>query len=238
MYFNSLKIMRYLRTFLVMIYVVLIILLLLRSCNNEATNDTLSFRTVDGQSYNALPDCDLDVYVNGEVLSHPDNSGNGIFGINGLSNGDVITIIASKDGYETNNYTVNEAVVGSLLGVAHIDIPLRREVLPCNAKNEGRSNVDANSVFGPISYDMGVSKGHFDFIYETGGSCPDCIEIYNHGAGENPLSGAMIFSSGMVATGTQRCETLEFSNGNIVSVVVTTGYKSSSMWNYEISCPY
>ena len=239
--------MRFLRILLVSVYVVLIILVLLgvskcSSDDNETPNtvyvvkNTLVFRTIDAATGTILPDCGLTVIVNNSRLAEPDNSGNGVFRVEGLANSDVITILASKDGYGVNNYTVNNAVVGQLLGNALINIPLSAELEPCNASAEAKDDVDAFSVYGPVSYNMGVREGRFDLTYNTGSNCSDCIDIYNHEPGQVPTSGVKIFTTGQVAEA--KTKTIQFNHGSVISIVVTTGNDDDSYWKYEISCPY
>ena len=257
--------MRFLRILLGSVYVVLLVLILLGlskcSCSGRDTapvpprgierndtvfrhdtvyvvNNTLVFRTVDAATGLILPDCDLTVLVNDLRLADPNNSGNGAFRVEGLANSDVITIVASKDGYGVNNYTVNNAVVGQLLASTLVDIPLRGELEPCNASAEGKDDVDAFSVYGPVSYNMGVREGRFDLTYNTGGTCSDCIDIYNHEPGQVPTSGVKIFSTGQVAEAQTKTKTIQFNHGSVISIVVTTGDDDGSYWKYEISCPY
>lgn len=108
---------------------------------------------------------------------------------------------------------------------------------PCNAGASGRRDVDANTVSEPVSYNMGVKKGRFSITYETGSSCEDQIDMYNHNPGEDWHNGTHIFSSGMVATNGMVTEEVNFSSGSVVTIIVTTGPESGSIWNYKLSCP-
>ncbi len=109
---------------------------------------------------------------------------------------------------------------------------------PCDAGAEGQKNVKAYTVSTPISYNMGTDRGVFEITYETGDACPDQIDIYNHKPGENWKDGTLIFSSGMKTTPTiPVTESVSFSNGSVVTVIVTTGQNDGSLWNYQLSCP-
>lgn len=109
---------------------------------------------------------------------------------------------------------------------------------PCNAGAFGRQDVAANTVSEPMSYNMGVTKGSFTIKYETGSTCADQIDLYNHNPGEDWYRGKLIFSSGMVATNGIVTEDVNFSNGSVVTIVVTTGPDNGSLWNYQLSCPH
>lgn len=109
---------------------------------------------------------------------------------------------------------------------------------PCDAGAKGQSGVSAHTVSPPVSYNMGVDHGVFEVTYETGSSCPDKIDIYNHKPGENWKNGVLIFTSGMKTTPSNPItERVSFSNGSEVTVIVTTGSEDGSMWEYQLSCP-
>lgn len=199
----------------------------------------LTFRTIEGDTGDILPDCDLKVSATVTHASSPTNSGSGTFAVKNLFAGERISITASKDEYGTNSSKVNNAKVIDLMKApqSRRDIPLMIELPPCNASQEGKNNVSAGSVFGPVSYNVGQTSGTFELLYETGSTCSDCIDVYNHTSKEDYNVRPPIFSTGQIITNGPMSRAITFSNGTVITIVVTTGPKDDSMWNYHISCP-
>lgn len=199
----------------------------------------LMFRTLDAETMSELPDCSLQIITTKSNVSSPINSGRGRFLVQGLYLDESITIVASKSGYGVNDVTVRDILVSELLAAdqSKRDIPLKEDMLPCNAGESGLDNVDAYTVSVPQSYNMGTVSGTFEIIYETGNACEDCIDLYNHNPGENYTDGVKVFSSGMVTTNGLERATVRFSYGSVITAVVTTGSSSGSMWSYRLSCP-
>ncbi len=201
---------------------------------------SLTFKTVE-EDGSLVPNCTLNITATSSGASNPKISGTGEFTIPNLLGTDILTIISSKAGYETNSTTINCREVMSLLCSANphdFEIPMKRYLPPCDAGNQGQNEVKAGSVSQPQSYNMGANHGTFDIIYDTGTNCPDCIDIYNHKLGDSYLSGHKIWSSGQVVTGSPRKASISFSYGSVITVVVTTGPSDGSLWNYHITCPY
>lgn len=200
----------------------------------------LTFRTIDGETNELLPQCSLSISTSKSNITQPTSSGNGVFTIKNVFVGENITIVASKTGYSTNSDKVRNAEVLELMNATQDrrDIPLFVVLPPCDAGDQGQNDVKAGTVSQPQSYNMGANHGTFDITYDTGTSCTDCIDIYNHKPGEDYLSGHKIWSSGQVATGNPQRATVSFSYGSVITVVVTTGPSDGSLWNYHITCPY
>ncbi len=78
---------------------------------------TLDFRTVeideDDRLTGELPDCDLEIIVDGEKVA-PTNSGTGSFSVVNLRLTSTISIIASKPEYNTNDTKIQNRNVGEL----------------------------------------------------------------------------------------------------------------------------
>jgi len=92
---------------------------------------TLKFRDVDGSM--GVPGAENKIYVNGNLIPQSIYSdGNGYFSIAGIKADDVISIVASKPGYETNDYTIKNKKVSDLLNAPQNkrDIPLRKKQQP------------------------------------------------------------------------------------------------------------
>ncbi|MCM1519534.1 MAG: hypothetical protein NC098_01975 [Lachnoclostridium sp.] len=197
----------------------------------------LTFRTLVAGTSNLLPGCTLRIVDSEGTIHKPDNSGSGEFTVKGLSYDVNISIVASKSGYEPNDYSVSDKNVKYLSTAPQRerDIPLAVKLPPCDASGSGVNNVKAGTVSAPASYNMGKDSGTFNFAYETGTTCPDRIDIYNHRPGE-PY-GSPIWSSGMVAVSSKTTVSIPFNKGSVITVIVTTGPEDGSMWEYHIDCP-
>lgn len=222
----------------------LLLLLLLplcctRGCSDAVRMADVEFRTVVYGTGELLPDCDL-LITDSEGNSYkPENSGNGEFVVKDVPLKTSLSIIAMKDGYATNDYTIDDVPARHLLQAPQHqrDIPLMRPLPPCDATGSGENNADAGSVSPPLSYNMGVDSGTFDLRYATGGACPDSIEVYNHAMGEDYDARAPIWTSRMQATGGFLSADIAFSHGSVITIVVITGPSSGSYWEYHIDCP-
>lgn len=197
----------------------------------------LTFRTVIAGTQTLLPNCELYIFDSNDNNYKPDNSGNGVFELKGVPLDAEISIIATKDRYGENDYTIDHLNVAYLMQApqSERDIPLVEGLEPCNASNSGASDVQAGTISQPQSYNMGQKDGIFDLSWSNGGSCPDKIDVYNHEPGESYNQRLPIFSTGMTAgDGTA---SIRFSNGSVITIVVTTGPSDGSSWVYELGCP-
>ncbi len=200
---------------------------------------SLTFKTVDAGNGTLVPGCTLRITATVSGANKPTNSGSGEFDVPRLMEMDDLTIISSKIGYETNSTKINRCHVAKLMrskDPRDFEIPMK--MTPCDASAQDKGNQEAGTVSAPQSYNMGTDHGTFDIIYDTGTNCSDCIDIYNHKPGESYHSAHKIWSSGQVATGTEKKESVLFSYGSVITIIVTTGPKDGSFWNYRITCPY
>lgn len=197
----------------------------------------LDFRTLIGGTTQLLPGCTLQIYDTDGNTYTPTNSGNGEFTVKNVPYNAVMTIVASKNGYEPNDYSVNRQKVSYLMQAPQDkrDIPLMEGLEPCNASASGRTDVNAYSVSAPVSYNMGKTAGSFTMSWDNGGACPDKIDVYNHKPGEAYNTRGPIDTTGM--TSGVGSKTIHFSHGSVITIVVTTGPKDGSSWEYSISCP-
>ena len=62
----------------------------------------LTFRTIDGETGELLPQCTLSFSSSISSINSPTSSGNGTFTIKNLYVGEIISIVASKNDYTTN----------------------------------------------------------------------------------------------------------------------------------------
>ena len=198
------------------------------------------FRTIEGETGEILPDCSLKIFATISGVNTPTNSGDGNFIVNNVRLDEKISIVASKKGFTTNSDKIrNENIIDLVYANQEKrDIPLFIALPPCDAGSNGESDLKAGTVSIPKSYNMGTNSGVFDITYETGSSCPDCIDIYNHKPSENYKLGSLIFTTGQVATDGEKTSIVRFDKGSVITVVVTTGDQDGSIWEYHISCPY
>ena len=199
----------------------------------------LAFRTIDEETDGLLPECTLSISCTRSNIKKPSSSGNGIFTVKNLFIGESISITASKTDYGANSSKIRNAKVIELMNASQErrDIPLNIELSPCDAGASGKNDVKAGTVSTPQSYNMGMNSGSFKITYDTQTACSDQIQIYNHKPGENPTLGKLIFDTGQVVTNGNTKETVWFSNGSVITIVVTTGPSDGSGWSYHISCP-
>lgn len=205
----------------------------------EPVKTDLKFRTIDGELNTLLPQCALSISTSCSNVQEPSSSENGEFVVEDVFLTEDISIVASKSEYTTNADKIRNAKVFDLMNAPQEerDIPLFIQLPPCDAGAEGTSDVAAGTVSRPYSYNMGTLKGTFEITFDTGNNCSDCIDIYNHHSNEDYRSGVKIFSTGQVATNGDITVKVPFSNGSVITVIVTTGPDDGSLWNYNISCP-
>lgn len=197
----------------------------------------ITFRTIIAGTQTLLPNCELYIYDSNDNNYKPDNSGNGEFVLKGVPLDAEISIIATKDRYGENDYTIDHLKVAYLIQAPQNerDIPLVEGLEPCNASNSGASDVKAGTVSQPQSYNMGRKHGIFDLSWSNGGSCPDKIDVYNHEPGESYNLRSPIFTTGMTAG--DGASSIRFSNGSVITIVVITGPSDGSSWEYKLGCP-
>lgn len=197
----------------------------------------LQFRTLISGTQTLLPDCSLLIYDSEDNKYNPINSGNGEFTLHNVPCEANIFIVATKDGYEDNEYSVRNKNVKylSTAGQSERDIPMTVLLPPCNGGSQGESGLKAGHVSAPISYNMGVDHGTFELSYNTGSSQKDKIDIYNHELGES-YGSKPIWTSGMVATDGTETVRIPFNNGSVITIIVTTG-DDNSVWDYKVNCP-
>ena len=197
----------------------------------------LTFRTIIAGTQTLLPDCSLWIYDSEDNNYKPDNSDNGEFILHNVPLNANIFIIATKDGYEDNEYSVRNKNVKYLSAAnqSERDIPMTVMLPPCNGGTQSETGLKAGHVSAPVSYNMGIDHGKFEFSYNTGSSQKDKIDIYNHEMGET-FDGSPIWTSGMVATDGTRNVNIPFNKGSVITIIVTTG-DDGSVWDYKVNCP-
>lgn len=145
----------------------------------------LAFRTLEmsGNTIGEeLPDCDLVVTVDGKRVD-PTNSGTGTFTVPQLRLSSDISIVASKEYYETNDTKVRHRNVGYLYNASQDerDIPLKIE-RECGDYYTSKI-FDQSIRIVIIPHFIGQSFGKFKFMFRTR-NVGDEIEVWNCKASE------------------------------------------------------
>lgn len=186
---------------------------------------TLTFRTIIESSGQLLPNCNISIETSKSGVSTPTNSGNGVFEVSGLFPDEKITIISSKEGYETNDYTINNYLVSDLMYAPNDwrDIPMDKELLPCDGGATVDPNIDGS--YHQRTYSMGMQSGHttVDISFD---SAPDFITIY-----DGPDTTGRVLLPKKEYT-FKHSFPINFTKGCITVVV-----EGSSFRNYTVHCP-
>lgn len=196
-------------------------------CKNEpCVVGPLVFRTIVADTDILLPHCDLTITDSDGKIYLPSESGNGEFVIDNLPDDAVLTITSEKDGFQTNDYSVNHVRAGNLRRGSQSgrDIPMKPQMMPCDAGvTIDRARVGDHHT---RTYDLGRKSGTTTISLDFN-SKADTITVYD---GPN-ISCPVILPA---TTFTYRnIVPITFSNGCIT--VVMSG--SSPMWNYTVQCP-
>ena len=189
---------------------------------------SLTFRTIEKESGELLPNCNLSISASLSGVHLPTNSGVGEFIVNGLRHGDRISIVASKTNYTTNRDKVNNASADELLTAdqSQRDIPLSIDLPPCDGGNKF-DKVKAGIENVIRSYNMGQRRGTFVLEIDAY-SITDHFKVYDGPDTSCPV----LFDSDVT---NKQTVTLTFSQ-SIVTIEATTVDENSS-WNYIPHCP-
>ena len=208
---------------------------------------SLKFKDTDG--HRGLAGVRNDIYVNGKKLPHPIfSNANGYFTVSGIKPDDKISIIASKPGYETNDYTVKNIKAADLQKADQNrrTIPLRKKqqptpppppppnpnpqpgpppnthVFPCEAPQESGGQGITTKV-----HSIGNSK-RFTITWDMY-NVPDQLIVYC-GTGS---AKKQIFSTRGAVSGRGRA-TL-YCKQNYITVKII-GQQSGTQWEYQMQC--
>lgn len=187
----------------------------------------LTFRTVEEVGGKVLPGCQLSIRTTQSGVVKPTNSGNGVFTVSGLIPTEKISIVASKAGYETNDYTICNDLVSALLQAPseRRDIPLEIKSEPCN----GGSVVPKTGLRHQQTYNMGQESGKASIWTDFKG-VPDRLLVYDGPDTSYPC---------LIDKNIPQYDLVEFDfhNRYITVVVITSPTDSSSNWEYKVNCP-
>ena len=211
---------------------------------------SLDFRTLDG-NFDPMPlleNCDLTVTIDGQ-RAQPENSGNGCFTVYNVPLVSTVSIVASKNGYNTNDRSVRN-VQGLVLFNApqsQRDIPLDID-RQCGNKYKSIGNTDESQPLFMFPHIMGQPSGRFKFMFDTY-DVGDAFEVWNCKMEEvGPANiGKRIYEwkeaiSGDGFNGGVTTEWLEFRSGAYITVVVKRNVDAIAQGNrsnfeYVICCP-
>lgn len=190
----------------------------------------LTFKTVIESTGALLPDCQLTITTTKSRVTEPRTTGNGVFTVDGLLPSEKISIVSVKQGYETNDYTINEYLVSDLFYAPEKwrEIPMDKEMLPC----DGGSIVPkkGNEKIHTQSYNLGQPSGHASITLDFKGF-EDFISVYD---GPDTTYPCLIRRMGI-----PNKDYLQFAfhNGCITVVVETGPEGDNSNWEYQVNCP-
>lgn len=190
----------------------------------------LKFRTLVAGTQDLLPDCSLWIYDSDDNNYKPDNSGNGEFVLKNVPLDAIISIIAFKDGYSENDYTISRVLVSNLLQSAQFerDIPLSNEILPCDGGSIVPKN--GNEKIHTQTYSLGRKTGRTSISVDFKGFV-DYISVYD---GPDTTYPCLINHKGIPEKDYLQ---FDFHNGCITVVVETGPEGDNSSWEYQVNCP-
>lgn len=161
--------------------------------------ENLTFRTVElinGDDTGLLPDCDLEVVVDG-VRVDPTNSGNGEFVVENLRLSSIISIVASKQYYEPNRTKVRNCKVSALVQAPQEDRDILLEIeRSCGQRYMSRGFSDPTQTELYFMHSVGKPSGRVKFIFDTY-NVGDSFELWNckhDEVGKNPSNRLFTFN--------------------------------------------
>lgn len=209
------------------------------------SNFSLKFRDTDGKR--GLPGTKNIIYVNGKPQPTPMYSNaKGYFTLSGVKPNDVISIVASKPGYTTNDYTVKNVKASDLQNAPQNrrDIPLKKQpqptppppprpqprpnptpppnVLPCEAPQESGGQGITTKV-----HSIGNS-GKFVISWDMY-NVPDQLIVYC-GTGSNKRQ---IYSTRGAVSGKGTATLICKQHFITVKII---GQQTGTQWKYEMQC--
>ena len=192
---------------------------------------TLVFRTIDAENGTLVPRCDLKITTTFSGVKTPASSGSGQFEVKNLRHGERISIIASKNSYDTNSTKIQNADVDALLTATQDkrDIPMKINLPPCSAGSPlAKSNKQLKSV---QSYNMGTRYGDsysFTIKINGGGKQPDRFIITDDDGTIDDITTA---EENFTKSYTRKCPVIT------VTVITCSDNPDDSIWEYTLSCP-
>lgn len=214
---------------------------------------TLEFRDVDAITRQGVGGVKNIIYVNGAPQPQPVYSNaNGYFSVSGVKPTDVISIVASKSGYETNNYTIKDKKMQDLIDGTDEDreIPLTKKtppppppppptppnpspnptpppppppgVLPCESPQESGGQ-------GVTVREHSIGTSHDFIIHWNMYNVPDQLIVY---CGTGPSKKQIFSTRGAVSgrgTANLHC------SGNYITIKII-GQQDGTQWEYDMDC--
>ncbi|MFK8272628.1 peptidase associated/transthyretin-like domain-containing protein [Capnocytophaga canimorsus] len=201
----------------------------------EAKVHSLKFRTVEeNDASNLVDNCALKIFVDGKLIPKPNNSGTGVFVVDNLYENSKISIVASKFGYVTNDYTIKEVLIEDLLKTSknHYDIPMKSKEELCTDEVIKTLGHEIQAT----THNLGKSgPSRFVFLYYCD-NYPDRIIIYNCKK-EDISKTKPIFDTGYVSTDVEQTVTIPYTSPIITIQVTPKNGNKNSYWSYKIICP-
>ena len=203
---------------------------------------TLKFRTIDEETGDLIPRCDLEISTTESGVKTPTSSDTGEFEVRGLRHDEKISITASKTGFGMNNTKIQNAKVDDLFAASQDmrDIPLQMDLPPCSGGIifEKETEKTARS---EQSYNMGVRSGKvYDFIMEINGNgIADHFIVYDGPDADSKVLLDVWEEDGRVNDPNNTVLKNLKGTSSVITVVVETDPNNleNSNWSYKVRCP-
>lgn len=195
---------------------------------------SMTFRTIDDETGELVPNCDLQITTSRSGVSIPVNSGTGEFVVAGLYRGESISIISSKKDYYTNDTKIKNLVVNYLLNAQQRarDIPMIINLPPCNVSLMKHNTGQAGTQI--MTFNLNKRSGTLRFRYKTY-SIPDEIKIYNCPEADIANNTPIWETHGPKTVENDTIDSVPFSGPVITVVGIST--ENGSAWEFEPECP-
>ena len=197
----------------------------------------ITFRTVDADYTDVLVEnCKLTIRGSESGIMQPTNSGKGEFTVKSVRITEQISITASKQMYETNDYTIKNKAASYLADAstpasARI-IPMKFKLDPCDMK---AFNHTEGLTYEKVAYNLGKRKGVCTFRYNTCDKYADHLLIYNCPPDDVDKNTPVWQTPGPVLTNGYKEATFKFSSP-IITVVAKSHDNNGTNWDMEFKC--
>ena len=186
----------------------------------------LVFRTIDPEGDTLVNNTDLEVIVDGQIISSIQNSGDGTFTVPGFYSS-IVSVVAEKDGYQRNDTSIRNDGFNVLHNSDQSERDIFMTIQPCDVTTLGD---EPNKNYYVDEFFMGEDQGEFLFEYFTD-TQPDAIKIYC--GRKNKINTQSPIFSYYGATDDATYSSMVKFDCKIITVEVTGG----SNWSYTVNCP-
>lgn len=196
----------------------------------------ITFRTVDADYGDNVENCSLRIEGTVSGILQPTNSGKGEFTVKNLRVIEQVSITASKQAYETNDYTIKNKAVSYLADqstpASAREIPMNLDLPDCNMQDFSHKQ---GQTYEEVPYNLGERKGICEFEYETGSTYADELLIYNCAPEDVKNNQPVWQTNGPVITNGWKRDSFQFTRP-IITVVAKSDPSSETIWNMKFDC--